>query len=652
MKIESIRIENFRCFKDETVVFDDYICLIGSNGSGKSTILNALNIFFKNNKDSQTDLNVLSTDDFHHKNINEPIKITVTFIDLSDEARTDLSDYVRKDGKLIVSAVAKYDHKKENAEVIHYGSRLGFDEFKKYFFADKQGVKVDELRNIYKELKNKYLDLEDVKTKPLMEEQLNKYEIAHKNECVLIESSDQFYGINSTGKLAPFIQWVFVPASKDITKESEESKNTAFGQLLARTVRSKINFAEKINTLKSEVQEKYRSILDAEQSALSDISVSLQKRLQYWSHPDIKAKVCWNIDEGKAVKIEEPLAYPQFGERGFEGDLSRFGHGLQRSYMFALLQELNELNDKSAPTLVMAIEEPEIYQHPPQSKYLAETLQELSGKNSQIIVCSHSPLYIPGYDFEKVRIVREKDKPSKSFVSRLTYSELSKTLKDSGGDYIRESGTKAKLYSLLNPIINEMFFCNVLILVEGIEDVAYIATQMVLSGKFEQFRKNGCHIVPVDGKSNIIKLLAIANLLKIPVFIVFDADTHEINSDNISKHKKENKILLNLAGHKTENEWPTQTIWKNNMVMWKTEIKKIVKDEIGVKWQEYNNVSCAQYDNAGSLHKNPLAIACILEQAFSDNNKPGSLETLITAINTFAENVKANSLEGKITNNV
>lgn len=645
MKIDTVKIENFRCFKDETIIFNNYTCFIGSNGSGKSTILNALNIFFKNDKDSQTNLNILSEDDFHHKITKDPIKITVTFIDLSDKAKEELSDYVRDD-KLVVSAIAEYNSEKQNAEIIHYGNRLGFDDFRKYFAANKDGKgKADELRNIYKELKSKDSDLPDVKTKDAMAEALKEYEALHKDKCILIRSADHFYGINSTGKLAPFIQWVFIPASKDIIEESEEAKNTAFGQLLARTVRSKINFTEKIATLKNKVQGEYKSILDAEQVALADISASLQKRMQYWAHPDIKARVCWDINEEKAVKIEEPSAYPRFGERGFEGDLARFGHGLQRSYMFALLQELNELNDQSAPTLVMGIEEPEIYQHPPQSKYLSETLYELSGKNSQIMVCSHSPLYVPGDDFEKVRIVREKGHPSSSFVSQLTYEDLSKVLSDSGCEFVRESGMMAKLYPLLNPVINEMFFCNILILVEGLEDVAYISTYLMLTGKMEAFRKNGCHIVPVGGKSNIIKPLAMANLLKIPTFVVWDADTHETKTDKITKHKKDNKVLLSLAGNEKEQEWPDQTICKENMVMWKTEIDKIAKEEIGATWQEYNNKACARYDNASDLQKNPLLIACIMEQTFSDGKKSKSLETLILSIISFSEKHKNSNVE-------
>ena len=108
MKIDSVRIENFRSFEDETIIFDNYTCFVGSNGSGKSTILNALNVFFRQYKDSKTDLSKLIDEDFHHRNIDEPVKVTVTFTELSDDAKDDLSDYVRQD-KLIISSIAKYD---------------------------------------------------------------------------------------------------------------------------------------------------------------------------------------------------------------------------------------------------------------------------------------------------------------------------------------------------------------------------------------------------------------------------------------------------------------------------------------------------------------------------------------------------------------
>jgi predicted ATP-dependent endonuclease of OLD family len=149
LKIKTVRIKNFRSFKDETILFDDYSCFVGANGAGKSTVLYALNLFFRQSKDSQTNILQLSAADFHHKNTELPIKITVTFEDLSDQAKTDLKDYVRQD-KLIVTAIAVFNDETEQAIVKQHGNRLGFEKFKKYFEADKNKESASKIKDIYK----------------------------------------------------------------------------------------------------------------------------------------------------------------------------------------------------------------------------------------------------------------------------------------------------------------------------------------------------------------------------------------------------------------------------------------------------------------------------------------------------------------------
>lgn len=644
MRIESVKIENFRSIKDETILFDNYTCFVGSNGSGKSTIINALNVFFRQYKDSKTDLSKLSVEDFHHKDVSKEIKITVTFSNLSAEAEKDFAGYFRQ-GKLIVTSVAKYDSGTERAEVKQFGSRLGIDDFKKFFEADKNKAKVADLKEIYKKFKEIYTDLRNATTKDDMMVAIHEYEESHSNKCILIPSEDQFYGVSKgVNRLEKYIQWVFIPASKDVIEESEESKTTALGQLLARTVRSKINFTEKVSKLRDRAKSDYQTLLDSEQAALNDISTSIEKRLALWSHPDVHAKVLWKQDPEKTVKIEEPWAFIKIGERGFEGELARFGHGLQRSYMLALLQELSQFDDENAPTLIMGIEEPEIYQHPPQARYLAETLLELSEKNSQVLICSHCPLFIPGDNFDKVRIVREKGSPSYTTVKMVKYKEVADKLKESGEKVIKETGMVAKLYPSLNSITNEMFFCKVLVLVEGIEDVAYISSYLFLTGRILEFRQYGCHIVPFGGKSNLIKPLTIANLLEIPSYLIYDADT---NKDSIpdpvkrksetDKHKKDNRILLNILGYNTEDEWPKSDIVKKDLTMWNTNLTDIIKNEFGMDWEKYKDLSMKYYDQAGDLEKNPLAIAKTLEYAWNDKKESKILIELIERILIFAK---------------
>src|SRR3972149_152780 len=96
MKIKAIRIENFRSFQDETISLNRYSCFVGPNGSGKSTVLAALNVFFREQNSSATDISKLTYEDYFNKNTANPVRITVTFDELSSAAKTELAAYVRQ----------------------------------------------------------------------------------------------------------------------------------------------------------------------------------------------------------------------------------------------------------------------------------------------------------------------------------------------------------------------------------------------------------------------------------------------------------------------------------------------------------------------------------------------------------------------------
>jgi predicted ATP-dependent endonuclease of OLD family len=145
MKLTELKIENFRAFKNETIRFDDYSCLVGPNGTGKSAILMALNVFFQENTSTVTDVRTLSEEDFHHKNTKKPIRITVTLEDISKAAQEEFSLYYRQ-GKLVIFAEAAWDDNTQSAPVKHFGSRLVMSEFSGFFEAEKEGKRVTELR--------------------------------------------------------------------------------------------------------------------------------------------------------------------------------------------------------------------------------------------------------------------------------------------------------------------------------------------------------------------------------------------------------------------------------------------------------------------------------------------------------------------------
>lgn len=321
MKIASVRIQNFRSFADATIPLNDYSCLVGPNGSGKSTVLTALNLFFRESENIPTDLSRLDEEDFHCKNTADPIRITVTFTDLSTEAQEDFTAYCRQE-KLIVSAVATFDENTGRADVKQYGQRSGIRAFAPFFEALDDGKRVSELKDIYISFQSSFPDLPSPGTKDGMTTSLRDYEAERPDQCELIPSEDQFYGFSrGANLLAKHVQWVYVPAVKDATSEQIETRNSALGKLLARTVRQKMNFDQTVKELREQMQNQYQALLDKNQGTLDEISTALQSRLSEWAHPDVQLHVQWKQDPDKSVRVEEPWAHILAGEDGFEGEL-------------------------------------------------------------------------------------------------------------------------------------------------------------------------------------------------------------------------------------------------------------------------------------------------------------------------------------------
>ncbi len=634
MRLNSLRIENFRSFEDETIPFDNYTCFVGPNGSGKSTILIALNIFFRNTGSSATDLLNLNEEDFHLKNTSQPVKITVTFDRLSEDAKTALKAYVRQD-QLVMSAVAEFDPVTQRAPVQQVGSRLVIGRFAEYFRAQENKAKSAELKQIYESIRKDVPELPAPGSMDAMRSALRAFEEGHPERCELIEGETQFYGwTKGENLLRQFVQWVYLPAVKDPTSEQDEGRTTALGAILERTIRSKVNFEEPLTELRRDAATRYQEILKKEQGVLDVLTDSLTKKLRLWAHESTNVALKWHFNDQSSIKIAEPLARILAGEHDFLGELGRLGHGLQRSLLVALLQELAETGDSGPGDLLLGFEEPELYQHPPQARHMSSTLEALSEKRTQVVVTTHSPYFVSGRGFPFIRMVRSNLTKKASVVTQYTHTQLADSLASALKEPARSpTATMAAVEQIMQPSQNELYFTRIAVLVEGPEDVAFFSTYMNLLSMWPDFRRLGCHFIVASGKTNLSRPLAIARGLSIPAFAIFDVD----NGDQSDTNKRNNQCLFELCCMTDADPLPNDIVWGQHLIAWPKTIKHSISADVGEdKWNAADAEVRKKFGYEGITPKNQLVIAAILEELWTKDAKSAVLSKACDLVLDFA----------------
>lgn len=104
MKIKSLKLKNFRSYKEEVEVrFDELTVFVGKNDIGKSTILEALDIFFNEGKGvikfDKTDINKEALDEGEKEAI-----ITVTFSDLPESIVIDSTNQTNLEDEYLLNS--------------------------------------------------------------------------------------------------------------------------------------------------------------------------------------------------------------------------------------------------------------------------------------------------------------------------------------------------------------------------------------------------------------------------------------------------------------------------------------------------------------------------------------------------------------------
>jgi len=657
MIIRTVRVRNFRCIKDETLHCERLTILVGANGSGKSTFLKALDLFY-------TPSAKYSEEDFYNRDTSELIVITVTFTDLTEQERQLFASYMEGETLTVEKELAWPPGRGSQK---YFGLTLQCPDFQHVRAANK----VAEKRAAYQALVDlgKFPGLPNLPgnaSAERIERALQDWENAHRETLQRVRDGGQFFGFKEVGQahLERYTRFLYIPAVRDASEDATEGKGSVLSELMDLVVRSTLAQRDDIRKLLEETQKRYREIM-TELTELQTLAGRMTETLNTFA-PGAQIQLNWLSDE--TVEIPMPKADVKVVEDGYPSAVERTGHGVQRAFILTALQHLalaqapkeNEAiqqhpsdapmssvplegnaSTPTLPNLILGIEEPELYQHPSRQRHLARVLLQLAkggikgvAQSAQVIYTTHSPLLVDLQRFHQIRLLRKEEvedgKPKQTKIFQATMEQVTRVIEKADGvaegTYLAE-GVYARLQTLMTPWTNEGFFANVVVLVEGEDDRAAILGMAKAMG--HEFESMDIAVIPCMGKTNLHKAAAIFMTLKIPTYVVWDSDEGKNTKKNT---KEDNHRLLRLFGAPLE-DYPGKVT--ENFACFKRDMDTTLREELTPDTYDSLLEECKSdfgYDDNNHARKNPLVVKCIIEKASQRGKDCITLKQIVTAV--------------------
>ena len=538
MNIQSVRIKNFRALKDVTIPFDSVTTFIGPNGAGKSTVLRALDWFFNGKPNS------LIEKDCSFGANDEDIEVRVTFGNLTEKDRTELGKYAPA-GATTFTAWKRRGSGGAESLSANSKSYEPFNAIRSKSVASDKKAAYNALRTA-----DSSLSLPAWSSVDAANQALTTWEADHTDQLAEAPESLQtnFFGFNSGGKMSGLFDFVLVTADLRASEESIDGKLSIIGRILERSVDRAAadveiaNIVEESRAKQQQVyEEKFKTQLDAMTAQLNAVVATYSPGRSVTVSP---------------AEVELKASKTTFQVAVLDGTtvtaVERQGHGFQRTLLISALQLLAQSGAASAEGVIcLAIEEPELFQHPIQAQTFAKVLRSLAedaGKRIQVTYATHSPYFLEARHFDQVRrLTRSSDETPVVTVHSATVTDVKAKL--NGVFDADKVGNQLDAF-----VANELsvaLFAHRALLVEGTTEssVFYGIGDKTSLGSLEAA---GVSIVPVGGKTSIPLAHAILTLIGIPVYALFDADGG-FEARAVAKGKKPDKIAEERDSHLKAN---------------------------------------------------------------------------------------------------
>ncbi|EBJ2068833.1 ATP-dependent endonuclease [Salmonella enterica] len=191
------------------------------------------------------------------------------------------------------------------------------------------------------------------------------------------------------------------------------------------------------------------------------------------------------------------------------------GTGLKRSILWSALSVLSQEGKSKKGDVVrdyniLLIDEPEAFLHPPTIRGVREALYAFAANNPdwQVMATTHSPVFI---DLSK----------DHTTIIRVDNDSQNKYISTSDVGFDNNEKNNIKIVRACNPMVNEFFFYNKIVLVEG-------ATEKIVLNHIQEKLGLEMHVIDCLGKGNIPIFVKILNQFDVPYLVIHDSDSPNI----------------------------------------------------------------------------------------------------------------------------
>jgi putative ATP-dependent endonuclease of OLD family len=383
MRLKSVTIKGFRPFKEKiTIPIDDLTVFIGKNDAGKSSIIDALGIFF------DCDTIKLDPNDCNIYLNEKVIDISCEFDNLPREINKLLvrEHLLTKNKTLSIKKSYNLTSSRIKAEIFICAYYPVIDQYN-----DLLNLSLTQLKDIAKRRGIPQEEIVSSSAYQLRQAIWSSFpNLPMKEVEILINREDAKQIWEQLSRLLP-VYAIFKSdrPSQDTDDEIQDPMKLAISAAIAEA-------KPELDRLIEIVKKKAEEIAINTQEQLKQINPQLASQLQ----PSFKSDPKWSSIFSIALNTDDGIP------------LNKRGSGVRRMVLLSFFRAEAERRKKeeSQRNLIYAIEEPETSQHPAHQKLLLNALQKLSEEDGyQVLLTTHSPGFANMLPLKSLRYVSRSE---------------------------------------------------------------------------------------------------------------------------------------------------------------------------------------------------------------------------------------------------